>query len=109
MIMAVEVYIIEGKDYGKLDKLLAADPYAKDSFKTVGYTLKESKAMGMKGGSYILYYKAEDPALLAALGAKIVAALPEAKKADAETKTKVESQIKQEEDNATAGFGSIFG
>ena len=35
-IMAVEVYVIDGKDYGKLDKLLAADPYAKDSFKTVG-------------------------------------------------------------------------
>jgi len=107
--MAVEVYIIDGKDYGKLDKLLAADPYAKDSFKTVGYTLKESKAMGMKGGSYILYLKAEDPALLATLCSRLLAELPDAKKADAQTKAKVEAQIKQEEDNATAGFGSIFG
>lgn len=106
--MAVEVYLIDGKDYGKLDKLLAADPYAKDSFKTVGYTLKESKAMGMKGGSYILYFKAEDPALISALVSKLAEALPDAKKADAETRTKVEAQIKQEEDNATAGFGSIF-
>ena len=107
--MAVEVYIIDGKDYGKLDKLLAADPYAKDSFKTVGYTLKESRAMGMKGGSYVLYFKAEDSTLLSTLSKKLVEALPEAKKADAETKTKVEAQIKQEEENATAGFGSIFG
>ena len=107
--MAIEIYMIDGKDYGKLDKLLASDPYAKDSFKTVGYTLKESKAMGLKGGSYILYFKAEDPALLSALIAKLMEAIPESKKADAETKTKVEAQIAQEEENATAGFGSIFG
>ena len=107
--MAVEVYIIDAKDYGKLDKLLAADPYAKDSFKTVGFTLKESKAMGLKGGSYILYFKSEDTALLSALCSKLVAAVADAKKADAETKTKVEAQIAQEEENATAGFGSIFG
>jgi len=107
--MAIEIYIIDGKDYGKLDKLLAADPYAKDSFKTIGYTLKESKAMGLKGGSYILYFKAEDPTLLSALCSKLVAGLPDAKKADTETKARVEAQIAQEEENATAGFGSIFG
>ena len=107
--MAIEVYIIDGKDYGKLDKLLAADPYAKDSFKTVGYTLKESKTMGLKGGAYILYFKAEDSTLLSSLCAKLAAGIESAKKADAETKAKVEAQIAQEEENATAGFGSIFG
>ncbi len=107
--MAIEIYVIDGKDYGKLDKLLAADPYAKDSFKTVGYTLKESKAMGLKGGSYILYFKAEDPALLSALCSKLTAGIESAKTADAETKAKVTAQIAQEEENATAGFGSIFG
>jgi hypothetical protein len=107
--MAYEVYIIDAKDYGKLDELLAADPYAKDSFKTVGYTLKESKALGMKAGSYFLHFKSEDPALLSALCSRLLAGLPEARKADAQTKAAVEAQIAQEEDNATAGFGSIFG
>ena len=107
--MAYEVYVIDGKDYGKLDKFLSADPYADDSFKKLGYVLKESKAVGLAGGSYVLFFESVDAALLARLAKKLTAEIASAQKADAATAEKIHGQIEQEEDNATAGFGSIFG
>ncbi|MFH0972196.1 MAG: hypothetical protein V1835_06565 [Candidatus Micrarchaeota archaeon] len=102
------VYLVEMKEYGKLKDIVAANPYEKDSFAVVGYTLKDSKAAGMKGGFYVLFFKAEDPELVAKLKEKLNVLLT-AKELDGEEREKIISQIEAEEDSAAAGLGSIFG
>ncbi len=102
------VYSVEGKDYGKLKDIVAADPFAKDSFVVAGYTLKESKPLGLKGGFYILFFKTADAELAQKLIARIKP-LPTLKEMEGEEKQKVISQIESEEDSAASGFGSIFG
>lgn len=104
-----ELFFIDGKDYGKLDKLLAADPYAEDSFGKLGYVLKESRALGLEAGFYALFFESPDDALVKKLSEKLLAALPLARRPEEAKKTALVAQIKQEQDNAAAGFGSIFG
>ncbi len=100
-------FLIEQKKKKELDALLAADPYAKDSFATIGFVLKESKPIGLKGGFYVVYFKTEDDAIAKVLSSKLTAL--EGKKLDGEDEKKVFDAIEQEENNATQGFGAIFG
>ena len=102
------VYLVEGKDYGKLKDMLAANPFERDSFAIVGYTLKESKPMGLKGGSYVLYFKSADPELVKKLKEKLKM-LVSAKELAENESTPIISLIEEEENSATSGFGSIFG
>lgn len=102
------VYLVEGKEKKALDVILAADPYEKASFAMTGYTLKESKAMGLTGGNYVLHFKTELPEVEAKLKEKIKT-LASAKELTGEEKDKVIKQIEEEEANAGAGFGAIFG
>jgi hypothetical protein len=102
------VYLIEGKDYGKLKNLLTQNPYEKDSFSVVGYVLKDSKALGQKGGNYLVYFKGEDHAIMHKLCEQLKA-LETAKELAGEEKDKIIAQIEHEEDSAASGFGSIFG
>ena len=104
-----ELFIVDGKDYKKLDTLLAADPYADDSFKKLGYILKESSAVGLDKGAYALFFESPDDALVKKLGDKLLAEIPAARRPEANIKERIISQIKKEEENAAEGFGSIFG
>lgn len=104
----VFVYKVDMKDTGALKKALDADTFADDSFVKVGYTLKESQAVGLKGGSQIVYFKTEEQAIADKLKARLkeVASAAEVTGAD---KDKVVQQIESEQDSAAAGIGSIFG
>lgn len=102
------VFLIEGKDYGKLKNLLTQNPYEKDSFSIVGYVLKESKAMNLKGGNYVVYFKSSDHQLILTLSQRLKALETAKELVDAE-KNSIISQIEHEEDNAAEGFGSMFG
>ena len=104
-----KVFIIDAKDYVKLDRLLCADPFADGSFKKNGYTLKESKALGLAGGSYVLFFESNDDSLARTLAEKLTKEIPDAKEPDSETSGKIAAQIKKEEDDAATGFGAIFG
>lgn len=100
-------FILEQKKKKELDALLAADPYAKDSFATIGFVLKESKPLGLKGGFYVVYFKTENDAIATTLSSKLQAL--EGKRLEGEDEKKVFDAIEQEENNATQGFGAIFG
>ncbi|MFH1200056.1 MAG: hypothetical protein V1708_03240 [Candidatus Micrarchaeota archaeon] len=102
------VYLVEGKDYGKLKDALAADPYAGDSFVKTGYVLRESKPMGLKGGNYVVYFKTADDVVAGKLKARL-AALETAKELSGDEADSISAKIEAEQDAATAGFGSIFG
>lgn len=102
------VFIIEGRDYGKLKVILAADPYADGSFAKAGYVLRESKAVGLKGGNYVVFVKTQDASLIPKLKERLKP-LETAKELDGDDLTRVISQIEGEEDSAAEGLGSIFG
>ncbi|MFH1751247.1 MAG: hypothetical protein ABH863_06205 [Candidatus Micrarchaeota archaeon] len=102
------VYIVEMKDYGELKKILAADPYARDSFAVAGYSLKDSKTVGLKGGSYVVFVKTADGALIPKLKERLKP-LQSGKELVGDEKDKVVLAIEGEEDNAASGVGSIFG
>lgn len=100
-------FLVEQKKKKELDALLASDPYAKDSFATVGFILKESKLLGLKGGFYVVYFKTENEQIVKILSLRLEAL--EGKKLEGEDEKKVFDAIELEESNATSGFGSIFG
>ena len=102
------VYLVDGKDYGRLKAVLEADPIGKQSFATIGYTLRESKSLGLKGGSYAVYFKCEDESLAASLKEKL-RPLESAKELEGPEKQEIISKIQGDEDSAAAGFGNIFG
>ncbi|MGC8851296.1 MAG: hypothetical protein ACP5O3_03665 [Candidatus Micrarchaeia archaeon] len=102
------VYLVEGKDKKALDAALAADPYQKDSFAMTGYTLKESSAVGLKAGDYVLYFKTDLPEVEARLQERLKA-VASAKELSGAEKQKIIQQLEEEEANAGAGFGAIFG
>lgn len=101
------VYLVELKHKKELEAALTADPYADDSFARLGYTLKESQTVGLKGGSVALYFKCEDASRAEKLK-KQIATVPSLKEASDEEKEKVVEAIEKELDSAASGFGSIF-
>lgn len=101
------VFLVEGKDYGKLKNALAADPFADDSFVKAGHVLRESKSLGLKGGNYVVYFRTQDSALAEKLKARLKT-LDSAKQLEGQEAEEISGKIEAEEDSATAGFGSIF-
>ncbi|MFH1107331.1 MAG: hypothetical protein V1787_05545 [Candidatus Micrarchaeota archaeon] len=102
------VFVIGGIDYGKLKDVLAAEPFADDSFAKAGYTLRESKPLGLKGGDYILHFRTADDSLASRLKARLKP-LESAKELEGNAKDDISAKISADEDSATQGFGSIFG
>ncbi len=103
------VYSVTAERQAGLKKVLDGDSYAKDSFPTLGYTLKESASVGLKGGRYVVFFKTDDAALAAKLKerlAKVEGGVEELTGGDKEA---VVNAINAEADTAASGFGSIFG
>ena len=105
--MADYVFLVEMKDYEKLKKLLETDPYAGDSFGRLGYTLRDSKAAGLKGGSYVLHFRCEEKE--AAKYKERLKTVESLKEMEGSEKESVVKSLEESENSATAGFGSIFG
>jgi len=101
------VYFFAAADYGKLKKALEENPYSERSFAHVGYTLRESKGLGLEAGKYVLVFECED-GLARELSEKIKL-IESAKELSGTEKAAALAKIKEEEDSAAAGFGSIFG
>jgi hypothetical protein len=100
-------FLFDSKDVQALKKILEADPYADDSFARLGYVLKESAAAGLKGGKYVVFFKAEETTGKA-LSEKLKQ-IPSFSEATAEELSKISAVIESEENAAAQGFGSIFG
>ncbi|MFH0713801.1 MAG: hypothetical protein V1644_02945 [Candidatus Micrarchaeota archaeon] len=101
------VYQFELKHKKELENLLTKDPYADDSFARLGYILKESAVVGLKGGNILIHFRTENVELAKKL-IELLKTVPSCKEATKEEMEKVVNTIEAEENNATEGFGSIF-
>ncbi len=101
------VFSVSSADYAKLKKVVEENPYSDRSFAHVGYTIRESKSVGLEPGNYILTYECEDD--LAKELAEKLKAIESAKELQEPEKSNVVKKIREEEEAAAAGFGSIFG
>ncbi len=101
------IYSVEGKEYEALKKILEGDSLASDSFIRVGYHLRESKSLGLKGGSYLLHFRC-DEAMAPTLKARL-APLNSAKELSGAERDALVARIDEEENAAASGFGNIFG
>lgn len=132
-------YSVDTGEGAKLKKVLEANPYDKESFTYMGYTLKESQALDLPAGKLVVHFKTENGALAQKLIGKMKVKAEDklkeieakgpidpAKKAmivkgleDSEIKSlaeltgadkdKVCRKIADEQNSAAAGFGTIFG
>ncbi len=102
------LYQFEQKVKKELEALLTKDPYADDSFARLGYVLKESKPLGLKGGFLVVYFKTEDEKLISKLLGELKS-IPTCAELSAADKEIALKSIEAEEDNAASGFGAIFG
>ena len=92
----------------EIEALLAKDPYADDSFSRLGYIVKESNALGLKGEHLIIYFKTQDDTLAKKLVEQLKT-VPTCVELGGNDREKVANIIEAEENRATSGFGAIFG
>ena len=99
------VFYIKPEKYKEAKKVVEADPYAEDSFAKAGYKLKEAKVLGVGEEGYYLYLDASEEFLQKARE-KLKDVSEEL---EGEDKEKVVKAVQEEEEAASAGFGSLFG
>lgn len=100
-----KVYECENSKKKELTEILEKDPYAEDSFARVGYKLKDGNAIGQNEKNCYLYIKADEEFLK-----KTEEKLKDiVKECEEKTANEIIVKIKEEEEQATSGFGDIFG
>lgn len=99
----MEKFVFQADDAKELKKVLEADTLGEHSFTRLGYVIREGKPYGVPG--YVLYFKTDSPDRYK----EQLKSVPNCKELDADAKHKVVDGIEGEEDNAAAGFGSVFG
>lgn len=103
------VYSVPAERQGALKKVLDEEPYAKDSFASVGYVLKESSAVGLKGGRYVVYFKCDETDKIVKFKERLARVEGGVEELTGEEKQIAINSISSQEDGAASGFGSIFG
>ncbi|MBI4361217.1 hypothetical protein HY572_05600 [Candidatus Micrarchaeota archaeon] len=99
----MQTFVFQADDAKELKKVLEADTLGEHSFTRLGYVLREGKAYGVPG--YVLYFKTDSPDRYKTQ----LDAVPNCKELGGDAKRKVVDGIEGEEDNAAAGFGTVFG
>lgn len=99
------VFAFEISRKGELQKLLDEDPYAEDSFARLGYKLREGKSLGEDEETIYLYLSGDEE-FIGKAEKKLKDLMREMKEGEEE---KVLGKIEKEEEEAGAGFGSMFG
>ena len=100
-----KVYECENSKRKDLTAILEKDPYDENSFSRKGYKLKEGKILGLDNEKIYLYIKADEK-FFKTLNERLENIV---KECDEETTNKIIEKIKEEEEQATSGFGDIFG
>ncbi len=100
-----KVYECENSKKKDLNKILEEDPYAENSFARVGYKLKDGKAIGQDENKCYLYISASEE-FFKFVEEKLKDVAEECKE---EISKKIIQDIQKEEEQATSGFGDIFG
>ena len=99
------VFAFEISKKKDLQEILDADPYAEDSFARLGFKLREGKSLGEDEETIYLYISGDEEFIKKAEG-KLKGLAREMKEGEEE---KVRGKIEKEEEEAGAGFGSMFG
>ena len=89
----------------KVTALLEADPYGKPSFSRIGYKVKDGLAVGQDKDKFYVFMRVPDE-FVPFVREKMKGVMEESKP---EVIAAVSKAITEEENNAEAGFGSIFG
>ncbi|MBI3587852.1 hypothetical protein HY995_06055 [Candidatus Micrarchaeota archaeon] len=103
------VYFVESARARALDKILGEEPLLKDSFSTVGFTIKDGNAVGLGAGKYVLYFSCQDAEVTARLKERLSRVEGGVTEVTGAEKEKVIAAIRAGEDAAAGGFGAIFG
>ncbi len=99
------IYEVDSGKKAELTKILENEPYASDSFARAGYKIRDGATLGADKDKMYLYVNASEDFIKKADGQlKDVA-----KVLTGENAKKIADAIKNEEDNAAAGVGAIFG
>ena len=85
--------------------ILEADPYSADSFARAGYKLRDGATLGEAKDKIYLYISASDEFVKKADGLLKDVAKPLSGKDE----ERIIAKIKEEEETAESGLGSIFG
>jgi GH15 family glucan-1,4-alpha-glucosidase len=98
------VFFIPFDKYSKAKQILEENPYDEQSFSRVGYKIREASSIGIDEKGYFLYIKANEEFIKKAKE-KLKDCIGQCKD---ESIKKAKEEIEKEEENAIAGFGSIF-
>lgn len=99
------VYEALSSEKQKVTALLEADPYGKPSFSRIGYKVKDGIAVGQDKDKFYVFMRASDE-FVPFVREKMKDVMTESKP---EVIAAVAKVIADEESNAEAGFGAIFG
>mgnify|MGYP000377269094 CR=1 FL=1 len=99
--MEERVYEISKEEKGKLEAILKSDPYEEVSFSRVDTKIKEEE------GKVYLYVKADESFF--DYCDKKLGELNSVKRCEKEKEEEIIKKIKEEEETAAGGFGSVFG
>ncbi len=104
------IYSVDSSDVASLKKILEANQYDKDSFSSLGYTLRDASSLSIEEKKTFLYFSVNDGQLKDSLLKKLSdAKIGSLTEVSSDLKNKIISSIKESEDQAASGFGSIFG
>ena len=101
----IRIYKISREKYKEAKKVLEADPYDKESFASVGYKLREGKALGEEFDGYYVYVSSSEETI-SKLDGKIK---EHSEILEGEEFERVREAFEKEENEAQQGFGNIFG
>lgn len=103
------VYSVLSSQQGALKKILDEEPYEKNSFSSVGFTLRESSSVGMPAGKLVLVFSCEEQEKIAKLKERLSRVERGVTEVTGGEKDAVLDAINATADQAAAGFGSLFG
>lgn len=99
------LYECEANKKADLNKILETDPYSSDSFARVGYKLRDGATLGEDKAKLFLYLSA-DADFIKKADEKLKDI---AKPLSGDVEKRIIDKIVAEEENATQGFGGMFG
>ena len=103
--MAERVYECGAAKKPELTKILEADPYAPDSFARVGYKMRDGATLGEEKDKLFVHFSAS-PDFIKKADERLKGIAEPLK---GEKEKRIIKKIKEEEEAAESGLGSIFG
>ncbi len=103
------VYTVAASQSAALKKILDEEPYEKDSFSSLGYTLRDSSALGLPAGKTVLIFSCIEETKIAKLKERLSRVEGGVSEVTGKEKERILSTVNAEAEDAAAGFGNLFG